>query len=162
VPVGRAYTHHPRSKQNTKFHPLPRFHTLDLLATEGRATRQRPRLLLGRSVFGPHFNVALPIFQTSACSETLVLDSKFFTLFYIHGSTSFPHQSHTFPLPVLSSSSITWTILLGRKIGFKQIPFRYAGPEWLAEVCSNCAWVNTDAYGWRFVCFKCKSNVLIT
>ena len=55
-----------------------------LLATEGRATRQRPRLLLGRSVFSPHFNVALPIFQYSARSE--VFD---FLLFHSHSNFLF-------------------------------------------------------------------------
>lgn len=43
--------------------------SLCCLATEGSTNRQRPRLLLGRSVGRPRSNVALPIFQTSACSE---------------------------------------------------------------------------------------------
>ena|SRR6266702_1875471 len=124
VPVqwARLYIH-PRSEQNTNFHLLPRFELLSLLATEGRATRQRPRLLLGRSVFGPHFNVALPIFQLSACSEFFVFSFNF-VLIYIHGGTSFPHQSHTFPLPVASSFSITSMILLAEKSG--SIKFSFA------------------------------------
>jgi hypothetical protein len=48
------------------FQTLGQFRLNYDLATEGRATRQRPRLLLGRSVFNPLLNVALPIFQLSA------------------------------------------------------------------------------------------------
>ena len=66
---------------------------ISLLATEGRATRQRPRLLLGRSVFGPHFNVAIPIFRTSACSGTLVFAFNLI-LFVLHS------RWHLFPAPV--------------------------------------------------------------
>ena len=40
------------------------------VATEGSTNRQRPRLLLGRSVGCPCLNVAFPIFQFSARSET--------------------------------------------------------------------------------------------
>lgn len=52
------------------------------MATEGSTNRQRPRLLLGRSVGCPRSNVALPIFQFSACSEILTNLKVWLTLYH--------------------------------------------------------------------------------
>lgn len=61
----------PRLQQNAEFilhhTSLPLFN----LVAEGGANRQRPRLLLGRSVFYPHLNATLPIFPLSASFEAI-------------------------------------------------------------------------------------------
>ena len=48
----------PRLEQNAKRSPPGPFSSPSIIATEGGANRQRPRLLLGRSVFHPHINAA--------------------------------------------------------------------------------------------------------
>jgi hypothetical protein len=86
------------------------------MATEGRATRQRPRLLLGRSVFSPHFNVALPIFQFSARSEIFVFSVIFFFTTYNYSLSTAAPVSPTSPkrflLPLIPTAQ--WFLLFFR------------------------------------------------
>ena len=57
---------HPASRTKCETRPLPALLPQEIIAAEGGANKQRPRLLLGRSVFHPHLNAALPIFQHPA------------------------------------------------------------------------------------------------
>lgn len=115
----------PASQTKCKVSNVGSYLATVLLATGGRATRQRPRLLLGRSVYSPHFNVALRIFHFSACPEAFVFTPFFLDLFNqsVYGGTSFPDQSQTFPLAPDSSFSMVSIILSAAKSASNRLSF---------------------------------------
>lgn len=61
----------PATSTKCRFHLLQSSQPLRRVAAEGSANRQRPRLLLGRSVFYPHLNATMPIFPLPASFEAI-------------------------------------------------------------------------------------------